>query len=306
MTSEAHSTDVWSRWLLQRWHGGDSNYQSALRSRLEAVRDKVLDGAQLTAGMTLADIGAGDGLLGFGAIERLGSDVLLVFNDVSGDLLEHVRGDAEKRGVLQQCIFVRADAERLDGIADAMLDAVVTRASIAYVADKRSAFKELYRILKPGGRLSIAEPVLQGDAFAVCALARHIQSQPDHPQMQFARLYHRFRSAQFPSTEQEITDNPLTNYTERELLQFTDEAGFVQIHGELHIDYRPPLNLNWDLFLDIAPHPWAPTPREILSQFFSSQERQIFEQGLRPRIESSRPVPSDPLVYITARKPING
>jgi arsenite methyltransferase len=65
-------SDVWSDWLLHRRHAGDSEHDRAIRADLGRYADRVLDGAHLTSGMTLADIGAGDGLIAFRAIDRVG------------------------------------------------------------------------------------------------------------------------------------------------------------------------------------------------------------------------------------------
>ena len=55
--------------------------------------------------------------------------------------------------------FVRAAAEDLSTIADASADVVTTRSVLIYVDDKAAAFRAFHRVLKPGGRLSIFEPI---------------------------------------------------------------------------------------------------------------------------------------------------
>jgi hypothetical protein len=74
----------------------------------------------------------------------------------------------------------------------------------------------------------------------------------------------------------------MTNYSERDLLRFVRDAGFTQIHLELHIDVRASSVTTWEIFLDVAPHPWAPPLREIVAQRFSQEERRLFERVLRP------------------------
>ena len=50
------------------------------------VRDRVLRNAALTGGETLLDVGAGDGLIAFGALELIGEGGRVIFSDISQDL----------------------------------------------------------------------------------------------------------------------------------------------------------------------------------------------------------------------------
>ncbi|MHB8723679.1 MAG: methyltransferase domain-containing protein [Steroidobacteraceae bacterium] len=103
-------------------------------------------------------------------------------------------------------------------IADGSVDVVATRAVLAYVADKKAALGEFLRILKPGGRLSIAEPILQDDAFHARALRKRIED-PSQPVDRFLTLLHRWKAAQFPDTEETFAKSPIVNYSERDLLR---------------------------------------------------------------------------------------
>jgi ubiquinone/menaquinone biosynthesis C-methylase UbiE len=62
--------------------------------------------------------------------------------------------------VLDRCEFVRASAEDLSVLEDASVDVVTTRSVLIYVPDKRRTFEGFHRVLKPGGRLSIFEPII--------------------------------------------------------------------------------------------------------------------------------------------------
>jgi arsenite methyltransferase len=295
--------DSWAQWLLNRRHGGDARYRATVLSDVERFRDRVLEGAQLRSGMTLADVGTGDGLLAFGAIDRIGGSLRVILTDLSESLLRHAEQIAVERGVRGQCRLVQGSAERLDGIADGSVDVVVTRAVLAYVADKCAALREFHRILTPTGRVSIAEPIFRDDALEVCALTKMIESQPDSSDLEFLRLLQRCKAAQFPSTEQAIAASPIANYSERDLLRWAREAGFNNVHLELHIDQRPAPITDWEVYLDVSLHPWAPTLREILAERFSPQERLLFERVLRPAVESGKSIVVDRIAYLTAEKP---
>src|SRR3982751_5467477 len=64
------------------------------------------------------------------------------------------RADGDPR-----CSFVHAPAEDLSKIPDASVDVVTTRSVLIYCDHKPSVFHEFFRLLRPGGRLSILEPI---------------------------------------------------------------------------------------------------------------------------------------------------
>ena len=110
-------------------------------------------------GDTLLDVGAGDGLIAFGALERLGPSGRVIFSDISADLVEHCRKAATAEELADRCRFVIAPADCLEGVDDGSVDVVTTRSVLIYVKDKAAALREFYRVLRPGGRISLAEPI---------------------------------------------------------------------------------------------------------------------------------------------------
>jgi arsenite methyltransferase len=294
--------DEWSDWLLVRRHAGNPDYQRVVQAVIERIRDRVLDRARLRPELTLADIGSGEGLVAFGAIARVGPSLRVILTDVSAPLLAHARHRAIELGVERQCTFLQCSAEKLEGIGDASVDAVTTRAALAYVADKAAALREFHRILKPGGVFSSAEPVFRDAAMEAVHLTVLVRAQPAGAEPSLRDLLQRWKAAQYPSTQEEQQASPMTNYTERDLVRCACLAGFGNVHLELHIDVRPSAICNWDVFLDVAPHPLAPTLRHIMATQFLEPERRLFESILRPRVESGQNTDQDVISYLTAEK----
>jgi arsenite methyltransferase len=302
METPALESDVWSEWLLHHRHADDPAYGRVVQAAVERYADRVLQGTQLAAGMTLVDVGAGEGLMAFRAIDRIGSSLRVILTDLSAPMLRYAESVALQRNVRPQCTFLECSADNLTGIADASVDAVAIRAVLAYVADKKAALSECFRILKPGGRLSIAEPIFQDDAFYARALRKRVedQSQPDN---RFLTLLHRWKAAQFPDTEEACAKSPIANYSERDFVNMARAAGFAEIHLQLHIDVVPSLITSWDVFLGSSPHPWAPSLKQILDERFTADECQFLEQRIRPTVESGKNVTTDRSMYLQAQRP---
>jgi arsenite methyltransferase len=297
-------SDVWSDWLLHVRHGNDPATAEIVRADVERYADRVLDAARLAPGMRLADIGAGEGLIAFRAVERIGPALSVLLTDVSAPMLRHAESLAVQRQIHNQCSFLLCPADRLDGITDASLDVVTTRAALAYVADKSAALREFRRVLKPGGRISVAEPILQDDAFLSTALRARLDAQGVQSRDPFLPLLHRWKAAQYPDTLETMGTNPLVNYSERSLFEFVRGAGFIDIHLELHIDLSKSIIRSWDVFLQTSPHPLAPPTGVILAQQFTPEERAFFEKIVRPTVESPDAVAITRNVYLNATKPL--
>jgi arsenite methyltransferase len=260
--------------------------------KLGGVRDKVLDRANLSAGERLLDVGCGEGLIGFGALERGASHV--VFSDVSDDLLAFCREAAAALDVSDRCSFVTASAEDLAGIADASADVVSTRSVLIYVSDKRRAFGEFFRVLAPGGRVSVYEPV---NRFGSWERRRGFWGYPSNGLQELAERVEGVFTAIQPASD------PMLDFDERDLIAFAEGAGFFPVDLELHAEVRATEPTPWPAFANSAGNPKIPTIAEAMDQALSPEERERFAEHLRPLVEEGRGVWRMAHAYLTAIKP---
>jgi arsenite methyltransferase len=288
--------DRWHRWLLDVRFGGDAACREKdLAEFLYPVRDTVLDKARPAPGDTLLDAGTGDGLIAFGALERLGPSGRVIFSDISQDLLAHCREAASTEGLLDRCRFMQAPADRLTGVTDASVDVVTTRSVLIYVKDKAEALREFYRVLKPGGRLSVFEPInvlmsaADPDLFSgydvtpVRALAARVQA-----------LY---ESIQPPGAD------PMIDFDERDLVGHAQGAGFPVIDLELRVSVNARKEpVPWERFMRMSGNPLMPTFEEALDRVLSPEEAAEFTRHPRPLVESGAGLERTALAYLTAAK----
>ena len=296
-------SDLWANWLLHERFADDAVHERTVRAEIAQYADRVLDAAQLAPGMTLVDVGTGDGLVAFRAIDRVGPSLRVLLTDVSASLLQHSESIAIQRGLRDQCTFLQCSAEALSDIPDESVDVVTTRAVLAYLPDKIAVLREFRRILKPGGRVSIAEPIRRDEAFEANSLKKFVEAHPEGSDDRFFRLLHRWRATQFPDTEESISSNPMTNFSERDLVRYTLDTGFTDIHMEFHIDVARSQLTTWNLVLKSSPFPWAPSLEKLLAEQFTAEERQFFEQVFRPRVDSGQLFGAERIAYLSARKP---
>jgi SAM-dependent methyltransferase len=271
--------DLWSAWLARERSGGDAARAAAILAETRASGERVL--RRLPPEIkTIADVGCGEGLVGVAALERFDAEV--VFCDVSAPLIERARAAVTEAGALARARFVLADAASLAPLPDESVDAVVTRASLAYVADKRAAFAAAFRVLRPGGTLSIAEPVFRDASFRLAAMRRALGGPAVDPDI---ALLHRWHAMAFPDTVEGIAAHPLTNFDERNLLALATGAGFIGVHVRLHLDPTPFIPMRWENALATALLPGTPTLGAALAQHYTAEERERFERRFRPLFE---------------------
>lgn len=109
-------------------------------------------------GDTVVDIGSGSGVDALIAARKTGPEGRVLGIDITPAMIEKARENIEKAGVDHiRIIEGRADDIPLD---DGSADVVTSNGVINLVPDKEKAFKEIHRILKPEGRIQIADIVL--------------------------------------------------------------------------------------------------------------------------------------------------
>ena len=225
------SRDKWAEWVLARSHAGDAEQKRRSLEFLGPVRDRVLENAHIDSGDVVLDVGAGDGLIAFGAMSLVGESGRIIFCDVSEDLLDHCRAAARELGVADRAEFVRAAAEDLSPIPDGSVDVVTSRSVLIYVQEKEAAFREFHRVLRPGGRVSIFEPInnyFPDDMNDFWGFdARPVRD-----------LVEKIWVCEGWDDSNRAND-PMMNFNERDLLRHAEDAGFREVHVELVVDVEP-------------------------------------------------------------------
>lgn len=288
------SGDIWTGWLLKKRFGCDLAQATRTIEFLTPIRDRILTNAALRQGDTLLDVGCGDGLIAFGALGREPS-ANAIFSDVSQELLDHARRLAEEASLISRCRFVPASADDLSPIPSDSVDAVTTRSVLIYVDAKQAAFREFYRVLKPGGRVSIFEPINRygdeqlEDRFFGFDVAPVMESAAKLKALYYGR--------------QPRESDPMFNFDERDLIEFAKHAMFRDIQMDLHIEIKHPENLSWETLMTAAPNPKIPAWGDAMEQVLTAAEKEAFIAHLRPQFEANEFAFPVAMAYLRAAKP---
>ena len=260
--------------------------------KLTGVRDKILDRAGVAAGERLLDVGCGEGLIGFGALDRGAGHV--VFSDISDDLLDFCRETADALGFSDRCGFVKASADDLAGISDASVDVVSTRSVLIYVRGKERAFAEFFRVLVPGGRVSLFEPI---NSFGMHERRQGFWGYPGNGVADLAERVEQVFGEIQPETD------PMLDFDERDLVRWAEDAGFFPIELDYQAEIRAHDPKPWEAFLHSSGNPKIPTLAQAMDEALTPQERERLSDHVRPLVESGRGVWRMGHAYLTAVKP---
>ena len=210
------------------------------------------------------------------------------------DLVDRMGELAGEHAASDRMSFVRAGAEDLGTIDDASVDVVTTRSVLIYVADKAAAFNEFFRVLRPGGRTSLFEPI-----------NNYFPTTPDEYWGFDARPVRDLVAKiwSYEECEEPQADDPMMNFNTKDLVRIAEDAGFGEVHVELRIEVRPgSWFVDWERLLSSSPNPNARTNGEAIRAALTAEESERFENHLRPLVDSGRGVIRSAFAYLTALK----
>lgn len=135
------------------WDKAAEFYNDSWKQQLLPAQDKLMEMMNLQPGESVLETACGTGLVTSRILKAVGDNGKVTATDLSGGMVELAKENVySHNGSLN---FRRMDAENLD-LEENSYDAAICALGLMYVPDPLQSLREMYRVLKPGGRAGIA------------------------------------------------------------------------------------------------------------------------------------------------------
>ncbi len=201
--------------------------------------------SKIKKGDIVLDLGCGAGFDCFLASKKVGTTGKVIGVDMTKEMINKARVNAEKLGI-KNVEFVLGEIEKLP-IQDNSIDIIISNCVINLSPDKENAFKEAFRVLKPGGRLMVSDLVLAKDlpdiikesveAYVGCLAGAimkdkyigYIKKAGFKDVKIMGQTNYSFEAMANDVTAQAVKNNPII--TEKNLKEIEDTVASIKIHA---------------------------------------------------------------------------
>lgn len=132
------------------WNRASDEYAYYWQEQLRPVQTQLLETADLQPGERVLDVACGDGLVSFRAGEQIGTDGMVVGDDISEHMVERAEALRQERGA-GNLRFVRRDGEA-PVVGEDAFDVTLCALGLMYMPDPVRAMEMARQALRPGGR----------------------------------------------------------------------------------------------------------------------------------------------------------
>lgn len=170
--------------------------EATLPDFYETVAEDLIDFCGQGGSRIWVDLGCGPGAVGLALLGQLAGGTMVLMDPNAG-FLQHALDTAQKKGHLSRATAVSGLAESMP-LSDRSVDVVISRGSLFFWHDRVQGLREVWRILRPGGRAMLGGGL--GSGYPDWARREFIRRQRESQRSKGSDAMGKFRDARSPDT----------------------------------------------------------------------------------------------------------